>query len=438
MDSANTTVTRKAAITWFTMTQASKIVRGGTIPDWFHGIISRREAEELLKDKSLGCFLIRVAESRIGFSLSYRGFNRCRHYFIDVTTGGQYNIAGELNFHKSLQDLVTFHTQVPILPFKECLTVPCGQVSHANAGYEELCIFLPTRKKPNSPTPHSHSSTGSSCPTMPHSASNNWSPNLSKQVASSALLPPKGDRSSESPPAPFPRRGMTDMKPVPAPKAMTDEPTLQSDRVPVKRLYPSLRSQPTAISMEQQSTPGVTVSGPQNLLLQRNQNNNPERRIQDTHSSSAPDLTDSKSEFKHQANDDVYSRHPNPIPIQRQQADHMTDTNRFASAPKYTDSQKDHSPSTRSHQGQMSPAPRHPLHPPRTPHGQSMSHGQSVLHRPPLCSMTTRFGQAEAVGGCQLLTDCAEGEVREQGSGRVDLPAEYMIPPPYAPGYQTS
>ncbi|XP_041061268.1 hematopoietic SH2 domain-containing protein-like [Carcharodon carcharias] len=421
MDASNAALTRKAAVTWFTTTQALKIMRDGTVPDWFHGIISRREAEQLLKDKALGCFLIRVGESRIGFSLSYRGLDRCRHFIIDVTTGGQYNIAGESNFHSALQDLVNFHTHVPIAPFNECLTSPCGQVSHRDVDYEELGIFVPMEKNWNSPTSCSDSSAGSSYPAKPKSVCHHGTPNQPKEAASGPPIPLKGG-SNNVPPS-LPCRGVTSLKPMSETKAMIDElPELQ-DRASVKRLYPSLRNQPTAISMEQLPTAGATASGAQNLLLQRNQHNS-ETRI--WNSSSGPDVSDSKSEFKHQADGNVSGSHP--IPIQRQQTDHVTDTNIFAPTPKYIDN----SPSIGNHYDLLFPAHHNPRHPPRATR-KSVSPGQSILHRPTLCSLC--LGQEEPVGGCQLVTGCAEGEGRGQASGIVALPEEYMTPPPYAPGY---
>ncbi|NWH40934.1 SH22A protein, partial [Chloropsis hardwickii] len=57
---------------WFEQTQAQRLGPKGELPMWFHGFISRREAEELLQDQPLGRFLVRFSESTIGFVLSYR------------------------------------------------------------------------------------------------------------------------------------------------------------------------------------------------------------------------------------------------------------------------------------------------------------------------------------------------------------------------------
>ena len=64
------------------------VIQGGqqSVQAWFHGVISRREAERLLTTKPVGCFLVRVSESRFGYSLSFRVIDRCKHYIIDQVT----------------------------------------------------------------------------------------------------------------------------------------------------------------------------------------------------------------------------------------------------------------------------------------------------------------------------------------------------------------
>lgn len=119
-----------------------------------------RTAEELLMPKPPGYFLIRVSETRIGYTLSLRCVfvgleelcaalhthtvqspallhffvlppsveDRCRHFMVDVLEDGQYIIVGEDRRHRFLQDLVDFHRRTPIIPFYQVLTVACGQV----------------------------------------------------------------------------------------------------------------------------------------------------------------------------------------------------------------------------------------------------------------------------------------------------------------------
>uniref|UniRef100_A0A672UX52 SH2 domain-containing protein n=1 Tax=Strigops habroptila TaxID=2489341 RepID=A0A672UX52_STRHB len=56
---------------WFQQTQVGRLRAEGELPPWFHGFISRREAEQLLQDEPLGCFLVRFSESTVGFVLPF-------------------------------------------------------------------------------------------------------------------------------------------------------------------------------------------------------------------------------------------------------------------------------------------------------------------------------------------------------------------------------
>ncbi|BFZ01812.1 hypothetical protein BsWGS_04851 [Bradybaena similaris] len=132
--------TKQAAVNWFKETQTNNV----TIPeqnrfaDWFHGIISRSEAERLLKNKLVGCFLIRVSESRYGYTLSFRAQEKCRHYMIDQLRNGKFIIIGEPKVHRSLHDMVAYHKKTEISNWKNnFLTVPCGQ-DHGECDYAEL------------------------------------------------------------------------------------------------------------------------------------------------------------------------------------------------------------------------------------------------------------------------------------------------------------
>ncbi|XP_025077881.1 myosin-IIIb-like [Pomacea canaliculata] len=121
--------TKHAAQEWFKETQTHNVYdsSAGKFAEWFHGIISRKESERLLKDKIIGCFLIRVSESRFGYSLSFKDRDRCRHYMIDQLKNGKFIIIGESKVHRTLPDLVQFHKKVRISNWDGVLTVPCGQ-----------------------------------------------------------------------------------------------------------------------------------------------------------------------------------------------------------------------------------------------------------------------------------------------------------------------
>ena len=58
---------------WFKATQSKAIQDDKReVCMWFHGFITRRQAEEILNDKPTGSFLIRVSETQFGYSLSIR------------------------------------------------------------------------------------------------------------------------------------------------------------------------------------------------------------------------------------------------------------------------------------------------------------------------------------------------------------------------------
>ncbi|XP_048832604.1 hematopoietic SH2 domain-containing protein homolog [Brienomyrus brachyistius] len=114
-----------ASLAWFTPIHLNRVMRNGAIPEWFHGIVSRNLAEDMLMCSPRGCFLIRLSQTRLGFTLSYRGEDRCLHFMIDVNCEGLYNVTGENVYHRSLQDLVDFHHRVPIPPFNDLLTCAC-------------------------------------------------------------------------------------------------------------------------------------------------------------------------------------------------------------------------------------------------------------------------------------------------------------------------
>ncbi|XP_041567017.2 myosin-IIIb [Taeniopygia guttata] len=154
---------RGATLRWFTETQAQKVMQDdGAFPSWLHGMISRREAENLLIDKPLGSFLVRISQSRPGYILTYRGEGRCRHYMIQVQPNARYVILGEDRAHASLTELVRYHQSVGIQPFMEVLTVPCGQKSSESLNYknlESLTLSSPADKGETHPEKQS-------CPSM--------------------------------------------------------------------------------------------------------------------------------------------------------------------------------------------------------------------------------------------------------------------------------
>ncbi|XP_043960459.1 SH2 domain-containing protein 7 [Gambusia affinis] len=118
---------KELVLRWFTDTQAPLILQNGNFPDWFQGLAARKEAEDVLRDKALGCFLIRLSDKAIGYILSYKGQDRCRHFVISQNPEGQFVIAGDCQLFGSLTQLIEHYKVRPIQPFGEFLTSSCCQ-----------------------------------------------------------------------------------------------------------------------------------------------------------------------------------------------------------------------------------------------------------------------------------------------------------------------
>ncbi|KAK7136917.1 hypothetical protein R3I93_017094 [Phoxinus phoxinus] len=206
-----------AAFAWFTEFQRSSILKNGIVPEWFHGIISRKAAEDELKCKPPGYFLIRVSESRVGYTLSYRAEDRCRHFMIDVLPDNQFIIVGETTPYQSLHDLVAFHRRSPILPFNELLTVACEQGGKNN--YAELFVSRKNTGKVQWVTSPTQAHT-------PHS-------DISEHNATSAL--------------------------------QADLPALPSSS-PSARLYPSLETELTTMNLQSTDQPTKPVPKPRTVF----------------------------------------------------------------------------------------------------------------------------------------------------------------------------
>ncbi|XP_067850500.1 SH2 domain-containing protein 4A isoform X2 [Heptranchias perlo] len=98
------------------------------IAPWFHGIITRQEAEELLNKKGPGTFLIRISERMIGYCLSYRSSDGFKHFLIDSSKDSYTFFGVDQLQHVTLADLVEYHKDEPItLVGAELLLEPCGQ-----------------------------------------------------------------------------------------------------------------------------------------------------------------------------------------------------------------------------------------------------------------------------------------------------------------------
>ncbi|KAJ7324366.1 hypothetical protein JRQ81_017386 [Phrynocephalus forsythii] len=121
---------REVIIQWFKEEQLPRRAgferNSNTVAPWFHGIITRQEAEELLMNKSEGAFLVRVSEKIWGYALSYRHQSGFKHFLVDAS-GDYYSFLGvDPNRHATLTDLIDFHKGYePCSEYDLSLFLPC-------------------------------------------------------------------------------------------------------------------------------------------------------------------------------------------------------------------------------------------------------------------------------------------------------------------------
>ncbi|XP_067289056.1 SH2 domain-containing protein 4A [Pseudorasbora parva] len=136
------TSSRNHIIRWFQEEQLP--LRAGfqrdqsRIAPWFHGIISREQAEALLNDGGPGLFLVRVSERIFGYVLSYRSKEGIKHLLIDASENCYMLLGDQIKF-TSLSELVEYHQVEPLSSSEEeeYLLQACGQKA-ATADYTEL------------------------------------------------------------------------------------------------------------------------------------------------------------------------------------------------------------------------------------------------------------------------------------------------------------
>lgn len=78
----------------------------GEFYQWFHGLISRTDADNFLMDEDEGAFLIRVSERANGYAISFVFRGRVRHYKVSHSSLGGYVVMGSEDDFPSLADMV--------------------------------------------------------------------------------------------------------------------------------------------------------------------------------------------------------------------------------------------------------------------------------------------------------------------------------------------
>ncbi|EGW03745.1 SH2 domain-containing protein 7 [Cricetulus griseus] len=140
---------QELALKWFMETQAPSILQNGALPPWFHGFITRKQTEQLLRDKALGSFLVRLSDRAVGYILSYRGSDRCRHFVINQLRNRRYLVSGDTLSHSTLDELLRHYQEVQLEPFGETLAAACPRLEEndlydaVNTGFQQTNMENP-------------------------------------------------------------------------------------------------------------------------------------------------------------------------------------------------------------------------------------------------------------------------------------------------------
>ncbi|GLV35103.1 downstream of receptor kinase [Carabus blaptoides fortunei] len=134
---------REAVIEWYRnreVTRRAGIDQHNNIEPWFHGLITRLEAEFLLANQENGTFLVRLSERIWGYTITYRAPDKCKHYLIDASNGHYQFLGNNQVNHNTLGDLISYHRMQP-LSGGECLVHSCPRQPDSTA-FQELLKVL--------------------------------------------------------------------------------------------------------------------------------------------------------------------------------------------------------------------------------------------------------------------------------------------------------
>jgi len=141
---------RAASVKWYKESEADKgagKTDDGDFAAWFHGIISRTDAEALLEGQKNNSFLIRVAETRFGYSLSLIHEGVVKHFMIDQQSDDNlYIVVGNERTFPSLNEIVIFHGEAdedgepvnPVTDDQDGTIHPCANVGDEREDLAEL------------------------------------------------------------------------------------------------------------------------------------------------------------------------------------------------------------------------------------------------------------------------------------------------------------
>lgn len=129
---------KQAVVEWYRNKEIPRkagLDSSNNVEPWFHGLITRGEAENLLQEQPEGSFLVRISERIWGYAISYKSREKCKHYLVNAIQN--YCFLGNNQMeHKSLWDLINHHRTFP-LTGGEKLLLACPR-NESNKAINEL------------------------------------------------------------------------------------------------------------------------------------------------------------------------------------------------------------------------------------------------------------------------------------------------------------
>ncbi|XP_030758564.1 SH2 domain-containing protein 4A-like [Sitophilus oryzae] len=121
---------RQAVFEWYRQKEKPRLAgldESNNVQSWFHGLITRSQAEKLLLDQPHGTFLVRLSEKIWGYAISYRAEEKCKHYLVNASQTYSFCGTNQLE-HNSLDDLIKYHHKQPLTGGEKLLR-PCPRTS---------------------------------------------------------------------------------------------------------------------------------------------------------------------------------------------------------------------------------------------------------------------------------------------------------------------
>lgn len=99
--------------------------------DWFHGILARSEADKRLLAEQDGTYLVRLSESRLGYTVSVIWHGRTKHFAVTVDSDLKHRIRGNASGYRFLNDMVRIHQTKSITDRGDRLLFPCPRTDRS-------------------------------------------------------------------------------------------------------------------------------------------------------------------------------------------------------------------------------------------------------------------------------------------------------------------